>query len=215
MKINIWEDCWIPSSTSRKIITVHGNCVLTMVEELINLATGEWDDELIRDNFWNIDAERILEIPIYQHDTEDFVAWHFTKSGIFSVRSAYYRQWEEYYASSDLNPNGISGSSAHPVWKKLWSLKVPSKIKNFLWRCLHNALPCCRVLANRHISRSGQCPICLTHAEDLTHMAFKCSHAQEVWAGLGLYEIIRNVAVQGRSGAEIFEIFLCDPEHNK
>ena len=63
MKINIWEDCWIPSSNSRKIITVRGNYVLTMVNELINPLTRDWDEELIRDNFWRIDADRILWNP--------------------------------------------------------------------------------------------------------------------------------------------------------
>lgn len=126
LKINIWEDCWIPNSSSRKIITARGNCVLTTVNELISPVTGEWDEALIRD------AERILQIPIFQHDIEDFIAWHLTKSGIFSVRSTYYRHWEECYESNNANPVGIRGSSPHPVWKKLWNLKVQGKVKNFL-----------------------------------------------------------------------------------
>ena len=91
LKINIWDDCLFPSSTSRKIITVRGNCVLTTVNELIDPTTGDWDELLIRDIFWHIDTERILQIPLFQHYTDDFVAWHLTKSGVFSVRSAYYR----------------------------------------------------------------------------------------------------------------------------
>lgn len=64
MKNNIWEDCWIPNSSSRKIITVQGNRVLTRVNELLDPVTGGWDEPLIRDNFGHIDAERILQIPI-------------------------------------------------------------------------------------------------------------------------------------------------------
>jgi hypothetical protein len=31
---------------------------------LINPNTGEWDEELVRDMFWDIDARLILTIPV-------------------------------------------------------------------------------------------------------------------------------------------------------
>uniref|UniRef100_A0A453MXB5 Uncharacterized protein n=1 Tax=Aegilops tauschii subsp. strangulata TaxID=200361 RepID=A0A453MXB5_AEGTS len=124
-KINIWEDCLIPNSSSRKIITVRGNRVLTRVEELIDPITGAWDEDLIRDNLWHIDAERILQIPIHHQQTEDYIAWHLTKSGIFSVRSAYYRQWKDSYLTRTPS-DGLSGSSSHPIWKKIWNLLLPA-----------------------------------------------------------------------------------------
>ena len=103
-----------------------------MVSELIDPAMREWDEQLIRDNFWSIDADRILQIPIFHQLTEDFVAWHLTKNGRFSVRSAYYKQWEDTYINGNSTMFGIGGSSPHPIWKKLWSLKVPGKVKIFL-----------------------------------------------------------------------------------
>ena len=39
-KINIWDDCWIPNSSSRKIVTVRVNQVLTSVHELIDKSRG-------------------------------------------------------------------------------------------------------------------------------------------------------------------------------
>lgn len=209
-KINIWEDSWIPSSCSRKIITFRGNCVLTRVHELIDPVSGAWDEALVREIFWPVDADRILQIPIYQDDTEDFVAWHLTKSGIFSVKSAYYRQWEDNYIDSNPGPMYGGGSAQHPVWAKLWSLKVPSKVKIFLWRCLHNAVPCMGVLANRHIATSGQCPICKLHAEDVSHMLFSCGRAKEIWLQLGLLERINASCTDGKSGAEVLDALLCD-----
>lgn len=132
LKINIWEDCWVPNSSSRKIVTSCGNRVLTWVNELIDPVSGEWDENLIREFFWPIDVDRILQIPLHQDDTEDYVAWHLTKTGIFSVRSTYYKQWEDSYDSTE--PSSLSsGSAPHPIWKKLWSLKVPNKVKIFIW----------------------------------------------------------------------------------
>ena len=48
IKINIWDECWIPDNHSRRIMTVRGNQVLTKVSELISPMTGEWDEELER-----------------------------------------------------------------------------------------------------------------------------------------------------------------------
>ena len=59
--INIWEDCWIPGSRNRRVMTPRANIVLTHVSELIDVELRTWDEELVRDIFWAIDAERILK----------------------------------------------------------------------------------------------------------------------------------------------------------
>jgi hypothetical protein len=46
------------------------------VNELICPITGQWDEQLVRDNFWKIDADVILATPI-REDFEDFYAWHY------------------------------------------------------------------------------------------------------------------------------------------
>ena len=115
------------------MITARGNRVLTMVSELIDLITGDWDEQLIRDNFWPIDVDRILQIPLSHQSIEDFVAWHLTKNGIFSIRSAYYKQWEDTYVNENPNIFGQRGSTPHPICNKLWSVKVPGKVMIFLW----------------------------------------------------------------------------------
>ena len=83
------------------IHTRKGNVLLRTVNELIDPNTGAWDVELIRIIFLPIDAERILRIPISVHLNEDFVAWHKTKSHSFSVRSAYYSEWEHQFGSKN------------------------------------------------------------------------------------------------------------------
>ena len=93
-KINIWSDPWIPSSTNRKIATRRGNILLSHVSELIDMDNGSWDEDLIRDTFWPIDANRILNIPLAHGMMEDFIGWHYNKNGIFSVRSCYHIEWE-------------------------------------------------------------------------------------------------------------------------
>ena len=69
-KVSIWEDHWIP----RKVLSRCGSSLLQTVDELIDLYTGNWGEVLIRENLLQTDAERILQIPLSEHHTEDFIA---------------------------------------------------------------------------------------------------------------------------------------------
>jgi hypothetical protein len=63
------------------------------VEELIDPISGDWDETLIRDNFREVDVDRILRIPLPNYGQPDFIAWHVSKTGCFSVKSAYHLEW--------------------------------------------------------------------------------------------------------------------------
>jgi hypothetical protein len=86
--INIWDDAWLRRDGSRQPITPRGHSLLTKVNELINPHTGQWDEILVKDTFWEMDANIILSTPI-RDDFEDFPAWHHDNKGLFSVKSAY------------------------------------------------------------------------------------------------------------------------------
>jgi hypothetical protein len=72
-----------------KVLTPRGHNLATTVEELINPVTGVWDEELINDMFWSVDANRIMQIPLMQ-GRDDTVAWHYNRNGLFTVGSAYH-----------------------------------------------------------------------------------------------------------------------------
>ena len=55
--MNIWDDPWIPSSPSRKVITPRAGVLITKVNELIDPITEKWDEEILRDIFRPIDVE--------------------------------------------------------------------------------------------------------------------------------------------------------------
>lgn len=129
--INIWNDCWMPNSPSRKILTPKGGCLLSKVEELIDPHSGKWDEALIRSIFSPVDVDRILRIPLNTQLVEDFVAWNFTKSFTFTVRSAYYVEWQHQHGTQIRGIDGQGTSTVNPVWEALWKLGVPSKVKIF------------------------------------------------------------------------------------
>lgn len=81
--IDIWEDAWIPNCANRKIVTPKGGQLLRKVADLIDPILNSWDEDLLRQTLWPIDVQRVLTIPISQHDMPDFIAWNFTKKGSF------------------------------------------------------------------------------------------------------------------------------------
>jgi hypothetical protein len=155
-----------------------------------------------------VDVSRILQIPINNHGFSDFIAWHYTKHGQYAVRSGYHLQWRHQFGPR-ANQLALPGSSAiNPVWKILWKLNVPSKVKIFMWRFLHGILPLKSILANRHIGNNGSCTICRLGAEDTNHLFFRCHVAQEVWTKLGIYHIIEDAMQYDREGSAVLEHLL-------
>ena len=53
--------------------------MLRKVADLIDPIINSWDEDLLRQTLWPIDVQRVLTIPISQHDMPDFIAWNFTK----------------------------------------------------------------------------------------------------------------------------------------
>jgi ribonuclease HI len=204
-KINIYTDPWIPSSPDKRIITPRGDVVYTKVHELIDPTTGVWDEELLRNIFYDVDVNRILQIPLHNHGFDDFIAWAFTKHGRYTIRSGYHTQWRHSFGPR-AGHLAIPGTSAmNPVWKSVWRLKIPSKIKIFLWRALHGILPLKSILVNRHVGTSGQCPICSIAPEDIMHLLFQCDIVRQLWTSLGLSAIIDEASVIDRSGSVVLE----------
>lgn len=75
---------WVPNCADRKVITPKGVNLLPKVADLIYPVTNNWDEDLVKQTFWPVDAQRILTIHLPQHDMDDFVAWSYTKNGLFS-----------------------------------------------------------------------------------------------------------------------------------
>lgn len=78
---------------------------------------------------------------------------------------------------------------------------------------MHNVIPCICILANHHISTTGQCSVCKVGAEYIGHALFKFERPREVWRDLGLHENIKDVMRADVYGAHVLEFLLCDIAH--
>jgi hypothetical protein len=106
------------------------------------------------------------------------------------------------------------GSTNNPVWKTLWRLKLPSKVKVFIWRSLHGIVPLNCILANRDIDTSASCPICNQGPEDMRHLLFQCPIAVQLWESLGLLGYITSALCEDRAGSGVLEFLLWKEDNN-
>jgi hypothetical protein len=137
---------------------------------------------------------------------EDFVAWNPAKHGTFSMRSAYQVEWEFQYRQK-IQPTS-SSSNQVDVWDSVWNLKCPAKIKIFIWRALHSAIPCRAILAAKHIKVKSHCPPCNKGVDNIIHLLFQCEKAEEVWKMMGVYDVIKKACKVNRSEEVVLEQLL-------
>jgi hypothetical protein len=186
-QIQIWDNPWIPSGVTRRPRTPKGSVLLSKVFELIDPIMGTWDHHLICDIFWEEDVQNILSIPI-RSNCEDTIAWHFDPKGVFSVKSTYHVLDDRKELERCTQRGESSGSndsiSTERVWKKIWKMKWPPKIKQFLWRVGHNSLAMKLNIKRCGIDLDTRCPICWRLDEDGGHCFLKCKAARACWRGL-------------------------------
>lgn len=73
-------------------------------------------------------------------------------------------------------------------------------------------MPLRAILTNRHIGSNGACPVCKQGAEDIRHLLFLCTSARDLWASLGLTQLINQALAVDRSGSAIFEFIFSLPD---
>ncbi|XP_074371437.1 uncharacterized protein LOC141712407 [Apium graveolens] len=111
-----------------------------------------WDEEILQDIFNERDVQLIRSIPNPLQRNEDSWFWIMEESGLFSVKSCRRIQGQQNWVHTDF-------------WKKVWSLELPGKVINFIWRVCKSCLP------------------------TVAHVVFDCLFARSVWARVGMMEV--------------------------
>ncbi|KAL2935332.1 Cytoplasmic protein NCK2 [Bienertia sinuspersici] len=63
---------------------------LTGVSDLIDSGCGVWKEEVVHSNFFEFEAEKLLNIPLSILAPNDALVWHYSKDGKYSVKSGYH-----------------------------------------------------------------------------------------------------------------------------
>jgi hypothetical protein len=88
-QIRITKDKWIPDAPCHPILPSVQMPDDLKVSALMDESSRQWNEELVRICFRPLDVERILNIPLSLNRVPNCVSWPFTKTGTYTVKSAY------------------------------------------------------------------------------------------------------------------------------
>jgi hypothetical protein len=114
----------------------------------------EWDDQVLRSCLYPHDIEAVKQIRPAQMGEDDFVAWFYEKSGLFSIKSAYKLTLRvEQGAKWDVaSSSGVTDGK--PIYNDIWKAEVPLMIHVFTWKLSQNGLATQDNRKNRGLTRS-------------------------------------------------------------
>ncbi|XP_030964229.1 uncharacterized protein LOC115985431 [Quercus lobata] len=123
------------------------------------------DPGKLEELFYPWEAELVSRIQVGEGCTEDFLVWPLTADGAYSV-------W---------TPSSSTGTELQSVWKKIWKIQVPSKVRHFFWCASIDSLLTKQNLRARHVPIDETCDQCDEHQQTLLHCLWLCDQAQFVW----------------------------------
>jgi len=185
-EIRIMKDRWIldmPCTPLHPMVQIPDEL---KVNALIDESTRQWNEELIRICFSSANAECILSIPLSHNQIPDYVSWPQTKTGIYTVKSAYIMtKSEDVHLKASIMGKGESSDQVRSAkeWKHLWSIKALPKMKIVLWRFAHNCLPTGQKLRIRNTPAYDLCYHCGSD-ETVEHVFLTCQYVMEIWKEL-------------------------------
>ena len=138
---------------------------------MINQDTRQWDRGKLFTTFDQRTSAEILALALNHLNSQDTLIWKENKAHEFSVRTTYQ------VALRLKNTSAAEHSSArvHGVtWTKIWKLKVPPKVRTFLWRACPNCLPT-RDNLSRKVQVEAICEFCRQEPETVTPLALGMS----------------------------------------
>ena len=136
--IKIWSDRWLPFEGGGRILSSQRDISLNMVHDLFLPGTNLWNEELLDLNFYPWEAKAIKNIHVSNIEAADALIWPHTSDGVYSVQNTY-----RLFAATQHQdqPSSLDLEVGKGLWNGIWKLKVPNKVRHFLWRAVHESLP--------------------------------------------------------------------------
>ena len=144
---------------------------------LINESTRQWNNEMIEGIFTPVEADMIKAIPLSLCEAEDTLFWPFTNNDIYNSKSGYRFLKAEEQTKLDEEQRM---DNKH-LWRTLWSMQVPNKIKNPVWRACHNSLQTKENLVRRTIIDNPIYDRCKQVPKSSLHALWFCGELDVVW----------------------------------
>ncbi|KAJ4758203.1 Ribonuclease H-like superfamily protein [Rhynchospora pubera] len=144
------------------------------VRNLFDFNTNQWRIRDLQQLFHPSSVQQIQNIeltPTFDISLPDRLVWKPNKNGSFSLKLAY-----------QILTNQNRAESPQHIGAEIWKLKnLQSKIRAFLWKISHHALPCMYELSRRKLKVSPMCPRCGMENETIHHLIFICTVSRVTW----------------------------------
>lgn len=85
----------------------------------------------------------------------------------------------------DSGPSNIA--AVKELWRAVWHLQVPSKVKHLVWRAYRNSLPTKMNLVRHKLITGGTSDLCQTSQEDVHHAFYLRPKLTEIWQTVPLW----------------------------
>ncbi|KAJ4774605.1 RNA-directed DNA polymerase (reverse transcriptase)-related family protein [Rhynchospora pubera] len=152
------------------------------IAQVIHPLTGQWNTSLLISALGFHAALYLVcayPQPPLSHSATDRLIFTSATSGAFSFKAA----------CRLLTTHASMTAPSASSWKAIWhSPGILPRIRLFLWKLLHDAVPVRATFARRIRLPAPPCEICGLHQDDAIHALFFCPIAQQCWltSSLGL-----------------------------
>lgn len=138
---------------------------------------------MISTHLWEVDKQRVLQIPIGTATSRDRLIWHFSKNGTFSISTCYHMIFADSHCTLPVESGNVGqgSNSNHLNWNLVWGMNVPPKVRMFVWRATLNTLPHKAKLFRRRIATSPSCDRCSREVETTEHIFQYCRKMEQIW----------------------------------
>ena len=125
-----------------------------------------------------------MQIPLSSTIDQDKLIWSNGRSGRFSVKSC--------YRVLQMHLSGVPTDETF-LLKKIWSLKVPHKVRVHVWRICLGIVPIAEVLRRRQVDIQAFCCLCERESESILHTFIFCPFAVSCCCSAKLYYACNGV----------------------
>jgi hypothetical protein len=168
-QIRFWEDKWLGDNTLKEqylnLYNIVRNKSATVAKNFSTRPLNVSFRSLVAANLqsWHHLILRLANVHL--RERVDIFRWLLKHDGLFSAGSMYQAYLDSYIV---------------PYNNYLWKIKIPLKIKVFLWLLYREALLTKDNLVKRNWHGNELCSFCNNH-ESIQHLFFECVLAKYIW----------------------------------
>ena len=137
--IRVVADIWLTGNNGSQTLSPNNSLPSSStVSTLIDQDSRDWNYHLIDAISTLVEANLIKAVPLCSPPQKDFLYWLMDKFGEYRVKASYKIPCEENRRDEASSSNREANRA---LWKGIWKMSTPGKIKHFLWKACSNALP--------------------------------------------------------------------------